>query len=471
MELTTALIWTLRIVLPIILFCIYFKLQSPKEEQSNAGATDNRNKYHRNKLLAHRKAVRAGDVPVELSTIATKDQTQAPDLFQGGGGGGRGAGKGGGGRREDKGGGPREKGERRERREPREPTRERPKVAVEVEVVAATPVPAVQQPSASEEKMHLESLLNYVAFNRKEQQRSFLLDEAGAPPPPPKPLVGADHELTGLTVALDISEGFTAEKANAEAQMVLRGAINFKRSDVAKDLYAQLVASKIEISESTFTLMIEASVLAKDLKSSSDFLMKMETSGHSPASELLDKVMDLYSEQKTQREQEKLLQAEVADGRAKLSSDAPIFVPSFGIPPPPPKPKPASADEGAQPAAAPEEAAKESSGPEPQRTKLTSSAKPFEPQFGIPFDFDPVMNVSNWSMGVDSSKPWEDCEDQQEKHANGQWGAGKGKQKGNNKENASVKIVAKAGKVGTECPAVAKKGEGQKMWKPKERAD
>ncbi|CAE8618001.1 unnamed protein product, partial [Polarella glacialis] len=94
MELTTALIWTLRIVLPIILFCIYFKLQSPKEELSLAGATDNKNKYARNQLLTHRKASLAeGSVPAELRNIALKDESQAPTLFQGGGGG-RSGGKG-----------------------------------------------------------------------------------------------------------------------------------------------------------------------------------------------------------------------------------------------------------------------------------------------------------------------------------------------------------------------------------------
>ncbi|CAK9028427.1 unnamed protein product [Durusdinium trenchii] len=127
----------------------------------------------------------------------------------------------------------------------------------------------------SEEKMNLESFLNYVAFNKKAQVQ-----------------------------VLDLSEA-NAEKANAEAQMVLRGALNFKRVDVAKELYEQLAAANVDIFSATFSLMIEASVLAKDLKTSSDFLMKMESSGHSPSSELLDKVLDLYSNQKTQREQVK----------------------------------------------------------------------------------------------------------------------------------------------------------------------
>eukprot|EP00434_Breviolum_minutum_P038946 symbB.v1.2.034559.t1/scaffold4485.1/size39082/1 len=173
--------------------------------------------------------------------------------------------------------------------------------------------------------------------------------------------------------------------------MVLRGALNFKRVDVAKakrrnelhqailqhgsifqELYDQLAAANVDIFSATFSLMIEASVLAKDLKTSSDFLMKMESAGHSPSSELLDKVLDLYSNQKTMRDIKKsskedgfgmgTIEKEVILPRQKLKSDARIFVPSFGIPPPPPKPK---LDDGADADA--------------QRTKLMATAKPFEP--------------------------------------------------------------------------------------------
>ncbi|CAE7479281.1 CWC27, partial [Symbiodinium natans] len=184
------------------------------------------------------------------------------------------------------------------------------------------------QHKESEEKMNLESFLNYVAFNKKTQA--------------PTPQV------------LDLSEA-SADRANAEAQMVLRGSMGFKRVDVAKDLFAQLDAASVDVSATTFTLMIEACVVARDLKSASDFLMKMEASGHSPNSELLDKVLDLYSNQKAQKEVSKAdrvkedpdaeldLEA-IALTRQKLKSDAPIFVPSFGIPPPPPKPKPVEED-------------------------------------------------------------------------------------------------------------------------------
>jgi len=354
MELTSALIWTLRIVLPIILSCIFFKWQSSKEDQTFVeSSTSSKNKYSRGKLLAHRQVVDKGTVPEELATLARKTQAEAPQLF----GGEKGRGKGGGKRnreaKEDRNG--------REQKEPREQRRARDapdkirsskkddKMGVSGNANSIEEMPdgpsaqGAAQMKESEEKMNLESFLNYVAFNKKAPVQKLDLSEADA------------------------------DKANAEAQMVLRGALNFKRVDVAKELYDQLAAANVEIFSATFSLMIEASVLAKDLKTSSDFLMKMESAGHSPSSELLDKVLDLYSNQKTMRDIKKsskeeegfgmgTIEKEVILPRQKLKSDARIFVPSFGIPPPPPKPK---LDDGADADA--------------QRTKLMATAKPFEP--------------------------------------------------------------------------------------------
>lgn len=398
MELAIALIWTLRIVLPIILFCIYFKLQSPKEELRPGPSG---HVYARGELLAHRRAASlGGPPPASLQDLSLKDQAQAPSLF---------AAKPGrparpaGGRREAA-------GPPRERREKRDGGRraERPHEG-----------PDEAAPSTSEDKMHLESLLNYVAFNRKEQQRTFLPNEDVAPPPPPPKKPKPDPIM--------------AESVRAESQMVLRGAVDFKRADIAKNVYAQLVNLQVEIPGQTFALMIEACVLARDLKSASDFLMKMETSGFSPDSELLDKVMDLYSEKKIQREQEPTVPplsaplpvsgqlvshapvvlpnqegmlAEALGPRSKLSSSAPVFVPSFGIPPPPPKPPTVEGGIAGEGALRPREArwapaALAAFGPgvalpaaaaaadahtafvahslEIPRTKLVASAKPFEP--------------------------------------------------------------------------------------------
>lgn len=332
---------------------------------------------------------------------------------------------------------------------------------------------------ANQEKMHLESLLNYVAFKSKDQQRNFVVEEDAPPPPPPKPMDMADEGMP--LKALNLSHT-TVEKANAEAQMVLRGAINFKRVDIAKDLYEQLSSANIEVAEPTFTLMIEAAVLAKDLKSSSDFLMKMETSGHTPATDILDKVLDLYSNQKQQREQEKQSQKDARqaqssalgnfgyqeaapEARTKLTSDARIFVPAWGIPPPPPPKPPPKADEeseGKKEEAETADAATEAAQPatEVKRTALKAAAKPFAPMWNGPGQFDepaPVWDTWNAeeSNGYSKSKGGKgfqvtDLED------GGSDGYEKGRGKGNKgKANSS---------------SDASKASTGKKWKPKETA-
>jgi len=395
-----ALIWALRIVLPIVLFCIYFKLQSPKDEQHPGPSRCN---YARRRILERRQFTLGEEAPEEMRTLALKDQNSAPALFAAAGRQAR---------------GPRREERPRDRRDRKEPRRERPREGPdepERELGGQG-----QGQGQEEEKMHLESLLNYVAFNRREQQRAFLLDDS-APPPPPK----AKKAEPGREPA--VAEE-VQKKANQDAQLVLSGAINYKRADVARDIYEQLVDTKVEISERTFALMIEACVLARDLKSASDFLMKMETSGHCPDSELLDKVMDLYSSTKAQREQDRgatkderrdasaeagAARAELAeekhDGlRAKLSSDARIFVPQFGIPPPPPQPAPQLREEFSDLAQC------------LQRTRLTAAAKPFEPQFNYTFDactytWSPGQEEATmaWSNEAGQEEPaWGDQEEQ-----------------------------------------------------------
>lgn len=343
---------------------------------------------------------------------------------------------------------------------------------------------------ANQEKMHLESLLNYVAFKSKDQQRNFVIEDDAPPPPPPPPSKSASvaAEEGAALKALDLS-GTTVEKANAEAQMVLRGAINFKRVDIAKDLYEQLSSASIEIAEATFTLMIEAAVLAKDLKSSSDFLMKMETSGHSPATDILDKVLDLYSNQKQQREQEKQNNANrqaqsalgnfgyqevIQEARTKLTSDARIFVPTWGIPPPPPKP-PAKADEeseGKKEEAETADAVTEAAQPVPeQRTKLKAAAKPFEPMWNGPQFGEPAPPMPTWDT-------W-NAEDSNNGYGKSKGGKGHGSfqiydSPSNDLENGGSNDYDKGRGKGNKGKANgssdATKASTGKKWKPKETA-
>lgn len=420
MELATALIWTLRIVLPIILFWIYFKLQTPKDEYAGGPKT---NCHTRAALLEHRKATlaRGGPVPESMENLTLKGEAEAPALFasapsrqpRGGGGGGR--------KPAGESAARRDRGERPEKREPREP-REAP-MEEPREEVAAAPQPSKASPAAAEpivggeesDKMHLESLLNYVAFSRKEQQRTFLIDgEAGAPPPPPPPPkkkapAAAPPEQAATTTTKISTE--SSGKANAEAQMVLRGAMNFKRSDVAKELYDQLAGSDVEISEQTYTLMIEACILTKDLKHASDFLMKMEAKGFCPDMELLDKVMDLYSVQKGQREQEKQIakaggaamkmlgpedfamglagmEGQWAPDAMMAGMQLPMGMSVEGVLEE--KPKLSTAAAIFQPTLAEEEALDAQTPLEevPQRSALSVRAKPFQPVHDVVFDPD-----------------------------------------------------------------------------------
>jgi len=412
MEVATVLVWVLRVVLPIVLFWIYFKLQLPKDgESAYAGST--KHVHARSKLLDYRKNGFDGGPPLSMENVRLVSEAQAPALFA----------------TSTRRGG----GRNKEKREPRKADKEATKDdegdgiadAVVREGGEAT-TGNIPEPG-SDDKMHLESLLNYVAFNRKEQQRTFIVDETGVPPPPPPPpkkatvpaatpaaegVIGGDSATKSASTSggagLSVSP-IAAEKANAEAQMVLKGAIEFQRADVVRDLYEQLVESEVEISEGTFTLMIKASTLAEDLKTASDLLAKMEASGHCPDSELLDKVMDLYSSHKKRGAtiaestspskgvtplssgaqmfqpcaetfsiafQESAVLSELGHSdeavRVKLSSQAPVFVPSvvgaaLGVPPPPPRQS-------------------DNADMQQQRTALCAKADSFQPKGLVSFD-------------------------------------------------------------------------------------
>jgi len=166
----------------------------------------------------------------------------------------------------------------------------------------------------AERKMHMESLVNFVAFQRREPQRVFLPQVA--PPPPPRVVVNADAKASATVV-----------RANLEAQVVLKGAMRLVScgASVARGLHAQFTEQNIDITQRTFGLMVEAGVHAHDLPAASDFLMKMETAGHTPGDELLDKVMELFLFNKSN----KTVQAKKAEEPA--TSDTAQH-PSVGVP-------------------------------------------------------------------------------------------------------------------------------------------
>ena len=102
------------------------------------------------------------------------------------------------------------------------------------------------------------SLMNYMAFNRK-NHRIFHPKEVPPPPssPPPPP-----H---GEKPALEFQS-----KANLDAQMVLRGAIAFGKYDVTHDVVDSLAGAKVTPSFDTFLLMVEAMIASNDLPQASE---------------------------------------------------------------------------------------------------------------------------------------------------------------------------------------------------------
>lgn len=265
-------IWVIRAVLPIIFFFVWFRLQSPKGSWW-PGPTAH--KHPRELLLAVRKVVQEEAVPNSLLTLRLVDETANPSLF--------------GGARARGGNSAKAAVDKRDKKLPREKKRQS----------SAEDICSESQEVliSDEERMYIESLLNYIAFNRKEQKRVFLPDATCTPPPPPLKVQPPTEPIEAGSPE--------AMKANLEAQMVLHGVLSaklgIKRSDVAKDLHRQISDSNVEISERTFSLMVEVCIHAEDLKGASDFLLKMESAGHCPDSDLLDKVMDLYSRRKTEK--------------------------------------------------------------------------------------------------------------------------------------------------------------------------
>merc|ERR1719174_2141478 len=137
---------------------------------------------------------------------------------------------------------------------------------------APSPAPSVTPGQSGPDKsvQHLESLMNYMAFNRK-NHRIFHPKEV--PPPPSSPPPPANGEKPALEFQ---------SKANLDAQMVLRGAIAFGKYDVTHDVVDSLAGAKVTPSFDTFLLMVEAMIASNDLPQASEYLMKMEQEGHSP---------------------------------------------------------------------------------------------------------------------------------------------------------------------------------------------
>lgn len=340
------LVWVLRVVLPCVLFWISFgpKLRIPWPPPGR--------RHSRELMLEHRRAVLAasaaqaatnqdgifvagfanqglGMPPPELQGMMVVTEETAPSLFPerrkqdatdadgSSGGGGKKSGvadsreAGGdpaersGDRSERDGGRDHDRHRDRERRPSKDGRKKRPAAPPEPEPEAEAEADVEAKrgagSAANEVRMHLESLVNFVAFNRNEQQRSFLHLEGFVPPPPPtalrKPTANAVASSSSQAIPLACA---AAERANAEARMVLHGALRMakKRPSVARCLYAQLIDLGVDITLTTFELMVELCLQGNDVSAASDFLLRIEHRGMSPNHHLLDRVVEMLFEQK-----------------------------------------------------------------------------------------------------------------------------------------------------------------------------
>jgi len=286
-------VWLLRVVVAFVLFWISFRprLRIP---------WPTRRRIIRDVILLHRKApaVIEAPIPDALATLTLADPSTAPMLFEERRGGGRGE-------RADRGDRQTERNEKlpRDKEHSRDAASRARRGAIPEDGPAIDEIIEMQQEQQRQQKkryedqMHLESLVNFVAFNRHEQQRVFLPDVHCKPPPPPpkQPLPDATGDLLDGIKSASLNKA-AVERANTEAQMVLRGAIRLgsRGSAVVAALHRQLTELPIGILPATYELMVATCVEDEDLQAASDFLMRMESAGLTPSSELLDRVMELY---------------------------------------------------------------------------------------------------------------------------------------------------------------------------------
>lgn len=287
-------IWTLRVFLPILLFILYYRVSLP-----SAGRFlwfSGKHRRSREDLLQFRGSSLGEAKPDSLSNLVLVDQKTAPELFV--------------------------------KRARAGPAARNSAEGVEKKTLVAGKAPGA--PSAAEAKakpdtsrdelMDLESLLNYMAFNRK-QHRIFHPTEVPPPPSSPHP------PMSGAAPTQDFQQ-----KANLDAQMVLQGALHFKKYHVVHDVFESLAGARVQPVQKTFSLMVESMIEAGDLPRASEFLMKMEQGGCSPDAGLLDKVMELYANHKLKTEISEKLSTEVNEQEAEkvgLSADAIEFIPEF----------------------------------------------------------------------------------------------------------------------------------------------
>jgi len=101
-------------------------------------------------------------------------------------------------------------------------------------------------------------------------------------------------------------------------------------SSIALGLHAKLQEQGIDVSTSTFELMVDACLHASDLTTASSFLVSMESGGHAPGNDVLDRVMD-FLHRRTQEGKE--AEADAGKVEKALESSAAATAPASGAAP------------------------------------------------------------------------------------------------------------------------------------------
>lgn len=200
-----------------------------------------------------------------------------------------------------------------------------------------------QEKVAKVQRMQVESLVNFVSFNRYRQRPHFCLEKDACPPPPLHKPPGQESDAAELQAPVSVTSA-ARDRANSEAQMVLRGAIATKahRVEMAKSLRHHLADLGVGIAVGTYELLVDACVQANNLSVASEFLMLMEAAGHVPSNELLDKVMLLYLDHKQRKNasagsrRDGRPHAPSASGDLLAGDMHSIVVEAPSVPPPPP---------------------------------------------------------------------------------------------------------------------------------------
>mmetsp|Transcript_29255 Transcript_29255/g.66573 ORF Transcript_29255/g.66573 Transcript_29255/m.66573 type:complete len:435 (+) Transcript_29255:124-1428(+) len=300
-------IWTMRILLPLFGFWIYFRLQNSRSQGDSQ-----KNKVTRDVLLMHRNITKGeGNKPETMATLRLIGNAEAPNLFA--------APK----QRESRGAARKErnskrksadendgdepmmKGEgdaatparpRKERDEdrapaPEKPAKDQPKADPQPEeekqerapkTTATKPAPTPTPPHApdtpgqdNDYARHTETLVNFMALNKLDK-RAFFVE--GAPPPPPPKL--PEH-----------IDPKNAKEANDYTLSVLKGAHHYGKPDIGPKVYQMLLVAGVDIDEPVWQLLVELALLGNDKESATNYLMEMETCGHQPSEDLIGTVM------------------------------------------------------------------------------------------------------------------------------------------------------------------------------------